>query len=133
MQPLHDQPIDGRSPLVGAIGFNNVGGIAAHPSTGVLYGVSNSPTVRLLTINISTEAGTIVGALGSGMPTDIAFNSAGTLDGNYTGVLQTINLTTGLATAVGASNGGHWRRVSIQCGQRPLPGGPIPTSSTASS
>jgi hypothetical protein len=99
--------------LVGPIliGASPVGitGLAFHPTTGVLYGVTtndgNSPTISLITINPATGAATLVGGLGAPVG-DIAFGSNGTLYGwlgGSTNSVATINLSTGLATAVGPS------------------------------
>jgi hypothetical protein len=86
-------------------------GLAVHPTTGVLYGITanSDPTIprHLVIISATSGAATDVGAMGTG-GADIAFNAGGTLymtSGNN-GNLWTVNLTTGLATAVGATSFG---------------------------
>jgi hypothetical protein len=74
---------------VGAVGFG-VTGLAFHPTTGILYGTTNSndPTLPkgLITINTTTGAGTSLGTIrnagnvATNMP-DIDFDSNGTLYG----------------------------------------------------
>lgn len=95
--------------VVGPIGFA-VTGLAVHPSTGVLYGVTSGQSPSnprsLITINKTTGAGTLVGALGLNNPVaDITFNPSGTLFGwsEDTDDLVTINTATGVATVVGDS------------------------------
>jgi len=97
---------------IGPIGFA-VTGMAVHPTTGTLYGVTGAqdPTNPgfLITIDKTTGAGTIVGDLdpGSTNPVaDITFTSDGTLYGWYQGTfeLATINLTTGAGAIVGPSS-----------------------------
>jgi hypothetical protein len=95
---------------VGPIGFA-VTGMAVHPGTGVLYGVTsaNSPSnpSSLITINKSTGAGTLVGGFGGigGPIADITFTPDGTLYGwcECSDDLVTINTATGVATVVGSS------------------------------
>lgn len=84
-------------------------GLAFHPVTGVLYGATSndgpSPEHALITINPISGAATLIGGLGAPVG-DIAFDPTGILYGWFAGVpnrLCTINLSTGLATAVGAS------------------------------
>jgi hypothetical protein len=99
--------------LVGPIliGASPVGmtALAFHPVTGVLYGVTsndgNSPTAALITINPASGAATLIGDLGAPVG-DITFDSGGTLYAWFAGAtnsLATVNLSTGLATAVGPS------------------------------
>ena len=109
------------SSTVGPIGFG-VTGLAFHPTTGELYGVTTvensppQPQPSLIRINPSTGAGTLIGPLGpvgclvppanSTKPvTDITFRADGTLFGwsRCTDDLVTINLATGLATIVADS------------------------------
>lgn len=104
--------------IVRAIGSTGqrVTSMAVHPTTRVLYGVSgsSSPNSRsLLTINKSTGASTVVGALGASVK-GIGFTSNGTLYGwEYRFIananLYTIDLTTGAATVVGLSGVGRGR------------------------
>ncbi|MEP7261662.1 MAG: IPTL-CTERM sorting domain-containing protein [Usitatibacter sp.] len=93
---------------IGPIGFP-VTGLAFHPGTGVLYGVSGGSGAnprRLIRINVATGAGTDIGEVDPGNPVaDISFRANGTLYGWQEGAddLATINLTTGLATVVADS------------------------------
>jgi hypothetical protein len=103
---------------VGPIGFA-LTGMAAHPQTGVLYGVTAQTSAAsprtLITVNPATGQGTVVGPLNlaqepanSPSPqtlTDLAFNSAGTLFGwsSRGGDLYMVNLNTGAASKVGES------------------------------
>ncbi len=104
-------PITGAGTLIGAIGFNRVGAMAVHPSTGVYYAAAErsfGATPVLITLNPTTGVGTEVGLTGkSGSVTDMSFRSDGTLylfDGPAGGYnLHTVNLMTGAATAVGAT------------------------------
>ncbi len=101
-------PSTGAGTLIGAINFNRVGAIDFHPS-GVLYGIGQKPsdnTPVLLTINLSSGAGTEVGPTGTtGNISDIAFRSDGVLF-LYDAIspahkVYTVDLTTGAATLVG--------------------------------
>ena len=88
-------------------------GLAFHPTTGVLYGVSanisSSSPRNLVTVNPSTAFVTEIGSLGANPVVDISFRSDGTLfgwrkNGNANpDDLVTINLTNGAVTSVGAS------------------------------
>jgi hypothetical protein len=97
---------------VGPIGFS-VTGLAVHPSTGVLYGVTagggSASTRKLITVNKTTGAGTVVGSLGLKIA-DIAFDASGQLWGwSETGDdLASINITTGAATIVADSGFGTY-------------------------
>lgn len=86
---------------VGFTGFNHVAGISVHPTTGILYGVSNSPNI-LITIDLVTGVGTLIGSTGAQIP-DISFDSSGTLYGwsENSDDLVTIDLNTGAASVVG--------------------------------
>jgi hypothetical protein len=93
---------------VGPIGFA-VSGMSFDPLNGVLYGATaprGTSTRQLITINTSTGAGTLIGALGVTID-ELAFAANGTLygwSGRISGSsLYTINLTTGAATKVGTS------------------------------
>jgi DNA-binding beta-propeller fold protein YncE len=91
---------------VGPIGFNEVVGLAFHPVTNTLYGVSNSGSGQLLKISVSNGAGTPVGGpIGSTTQIpDLAFAPSGQLYGwdepNNHNLLK-IDLTTGAPTTVG--------------------------------
>ncbi|MCI0457349.1 MAG: DUF4394 domain-containing protein [Gemmataceae bacterium] len=94
---------------VGPIGFG-VTGLAFDPTTGTLYGSTGaaSRTQGLITINLTTGAGTLVGEFNLGGETmaDIAFDSAGNLFGwaePGSDDLFSINKATGAATSVGES------------------------------
>lgn len=96
--------------VLGAIGFDRVGAIAKHPTTGVFYAAAQRPapdgTPVLITVDPVTGAGTEIGPTGvAGSVTDMSFYSDGTLylfDGPTGGYnLHTVNLTTGAATLVG--------------------------------
>lgn len=96
-------PANGSATAIGSIGFNRVGAMSFSPG-GTLYAIGTSASViRLLTINVSTGAGTAVGAGATGSPNcqDIAFRSDGTLFGYCEGDLYTFNTTTGVGTLVG--------------------------------
>ena len=93
--------------LIGAAPIS-LTGLAMHPTTGVLYGLTGSSSPNnpnsIVTVNPLTGAATLVGATGSAGIADLAFNSAGTLYGFAQGsTLATINLATGAATLLGAS------------------------------
>ena len=102
-------PTTGAATLVGAIGFNSVGGIDFDPLNGLLYGTGRtaSGTNVLISINPLTGAGTQIGALGIGNNVqDISFRSDGTLFAfanatNSNGNIYTISTLTGAATLVG--------------------------------
>ena len=106
-------PTTGAATLIGAIGFDEVGGLAFHPD-GRLYGVGKRPgpnTWVLIRIDPDTAAGTQVGTLnntvaGSGHY-DLSFHSDGTLyltadsQVNPCVSLFTVDLATGAATEIG--------------------------------
>jgi hypothetical protein len=103
-------PNTGGATSIGAIGFNQVGGIDFN-SSGILYGVGKrvSGGVQvLLQINPTTGAGTEVGATTlTNDVQDIAFrNSDGALYGYSGGNIYTFNLTTGVATSLTPGNVG---------------------------
>lgn len=112
-------PSTGTATAIGTgIGFNRVGAMDFHPTTGVLYatGQNSDNTPLLITIDVTTGAGAEVGPTGiSGNIADVSFRSDGTLFAydatvfNHT--LYTVNLTTGAASLVGStglsSNGGN--------------------------
>lgn len=98
-------PNTGAATSIGAIGFNQVGGIDFN-SSGILYGVGKrvSDGVQvLLQINPTTGAGTQVGATTLSTDVqDISFrNSDGALFGYSGGNLYTFSIATGAATLVG--------------------------------
>lgn len=92
---------------VGSLGVA-ITGLAVHPITRVLYGVTTtmSPahSLELITIDPATAAITAIGALG-GVVADITFDADGTLYGwsEATDDLATISLTTGAATPISDS------------------------------
>ncbi len=98
---------------VGGIGFA-VTGLAFDPTTGILYGSTSKQSVSpnsLVTINLGTGAGTLVGPFNISFNdvdqtlADLTFTPGGTLYGSATqnGDLYTVNTATGAATLVGAS------------------------------
>jgi hypothetical protein len=98
---------------VGATGFNHVTGLAFHPSTGVLYGVTSdgSSPSQLITIDPFSGVGTAVGATGLSSVPDITFSPGGVLyawteNGDD---LATIDLTSGVGTVLGDSGIGTAR------------------------
>ncbi len=103
-------PSTGAGTLIGAIGYNRVGGIDFDPISGTLYGIGANPTTdawELITINTTTGVGTAVGNTGFTFATqDLNFRSDGTL-WTYSGGgnIYTINLMTGAATLVGFIGG----------------------------
>jgi hypothetical protein len=96
----------GASTLVGAIGFNEVVSIDFDPTSGILYGISNASRA-LITINTTTGAGTLVAALSPSFQSpDMTFRPSGVLySWSEPGPdhLNSINLTTGATTDLGAS------------------------------
>jgi len=108
---------------IGPTGFDHLTGIAFHPDTCVLYGVTSDCFVGnpcggrgigdLITIDLNTGAGTLVGNHSALIP-DIDFDSTGTLygwvefggSGGGNDDLYTIDITTGVETLVGFANFG---------------------------
>jgi len=92
---------------IGAIG-RALTGLAQHPKTGVLYGVTTpqSPVEpqSLITIDLATGAGTLVASTGKTIA-DISFDSMGNLYGwsESSDDLVSINLVTAVATEVADS------------------------------
>ncbi len=104
-----DPTTGGSVSTVGPIGFA-VTGMAFHPTTGVLYGTTGNMSLgtanSLITIDVATGAGTLVGPNGLGPVADIAFDAAGTLYGwaeRGQDDLVTLDLTTGAASVVADS------------------------------
>src|SRR2546422_5959975 len=72
---------NGSTSSIGAVGVG-ITGLAVDPTTGTLYGVSNSGTRGLYQINRSTGAGVLVGAFNpSSTIADITFDASGQLYG----------------------------------------------------
>ena len=99
-------PATGLGTPVGNIGFG-LSALAAHPATGVLYGVSapgGAGTRNLLRIDTATGAGTVIGPVGLGNfgIADMTFRADGTLFAwsENSDDLITINITTGAGTIV---------------------------------
>ncbi len=98
---------NGSTTSIGPIGFAMTG-LAFRPSDGVLFGITSNNSASnsrsLITVDPATGAGTLVGALGKGIG-DISFKSDNVLYGLDTSnmILNTINTTTGAATAVSFS------------------------------
>lgn len=86
-----------------------VTGLADHPSTGVLYGVTSSfssaSPQSLVTVDPKTGEATLVGNLGTAA-SDISFDQEGTLYGwlRQTAQLATIDVKTGAVRPLGASH-----------------------------
>jgi IPTL-CTERM motif len=106
-------PTNAAATLVGPIriGGAPIGltGLAQSPTNGLMYGITTAdgpnPEGALVIVDPFTGNATLVGSLGAATGSDISFNSAGVLYvwlGNPR-QLATVNLTTGLATPVGAS------------------------------
>jgi len=96
---------------VGPTGFSHVTAMDFHPFSGVLYGVTSELTTgstsELITINLLTGAGTVIGPTGLRSVPDVSFDSSGTLyawteNGDD---LATIDLTTGAGTVIGSPIG----------------------------
>lgn len=97
------------------VGTNPIGltGLAFNPLDGLLYGVTGleSPNFKrfLVTINPSTGAATVIGAIvnpafGSSEPlTDLSFRSDGTLFGLGGSELFTVNLSNAAMTSMGST------------------------------
>ena len=104
----------GAPTLIGATGLTNFAGLAFDPATNALYGLelAGSPSSRLVTIDLSTGAATVVGTLSPNQGTigDIAFDPAGTLIGTASGsagnLLFDIDKTTAAVTNVRTITGG---------------------------
>jgi hypothetical protein len=100
----------GAAALVGATGFSHVVSIDFHPTTGVLYGISNEDgqgNNSLITIDPATGAATFVANVGGDNWPDIGFDSNGTLyswSESSPDRLNTINITNGVATEIGPNN-----------------------------
>jgi Ca2+-binding RTX toxin-like protein len=110
-----------RSQTIGEIGFS-VTGLAFDPTSGVLYGSTTSQDDEpgsLIRINVTTGAGTLVGAAGTRIITgcntgthDLTFTTDGQLWGwtfcSPGGDLVQINKATGVGTIVGDSGLSTW-------------------------
>jgi hypothetical protein len=104
--------LNARSRLVGPIRIDAstampVDGLAVHPKTGLLYGITSraSPEPSLITIDPRTAHASLIGPLGVA-GTDIHFDAEGTLyiwipEGNRLGI---VNLSTGRVSAVAATS-----------------------------
>ncbi len=69
----------GVATAIGDVGFDDVGGLAFQPGTGVLFGLDEESD-RLITINLATGAGTAVGSLGFDfLDAGLSFDSSGKL------------------------------------------------------
>lgn len=99
------------APLTTSTGVIGMTGLAFNPLSGILYGVTGfeSPTSprSLVTINPTTGASTVIGALldagSANTISDISFRSDGTLFGLSPSTLYTVNLTTGALTSIGST------------------------------
>ncbi len=112
-------PVTAAVTLIGDITVDGstlgVTGLAPHPLTGLLYGITGGEsglTRRLITINPANAHATLIGTLNvAGVVTgisDLSFDVNGTLYGWKTrgGPLATINLTTAAVTFIGAGANG---------------------------
>lgn len=106
-------PLTGVCTPIGAIGYA-VTGLAWDVLGSTMYGMTsnNSPVAlrSLLTINLGTGAGTLVGATGLSGATPIVDIACSPIDGtlygtNNSGQLYTINKATGVATPFGSALG----------------------------
>lgn len=104
-------PVTGTPTSVGAIGFA-VTGLAWDPVGGVMYGATSNNSASnprsIITIDLGTGAGTLVGSLGLGgsiAASDLQFTSDGQLWGiaSSGGKLLSINKSTGAGTSIGAT------------------------------
>jgi hypothetical protein len=99
----------GAATPIGMTGFNRVGAMDLHPSTGVLYAAAqraSDATPVLIAIDQTTGVGTEIGPTGIlGAISDLSFHSSGTLYGHLAigggHALHTFNTGTGLATLIG--------------------------------
>ncbi len=95
---------------VGAASGGSIGGLEFDDASGVLYALDDSTgATRLMTINRTTGAATLVGALGTGtdcngLAVDPGSGQLFTIDAP-TGRLLRVNPATGAATVVGMTNG----------------------------
>lgn len=95
------------APKVGGTEPIGVTGLADHPTTGVLYGITAEASLNhprsLVTLDAATATATLVGPLGAS-GSDIAFDPAGVLFVwlPATGQLGSIDLGTGKATPLGS-------------------------------
>jgi hypothetical protein len=77
-------PSVGTTSLIGSVGFSGVQGIAVHPETGQLFGISSFGTSGdLILIDTDTGAGTLIGQTGFDNVQGLTFDSAGTLFGTH--------------------------------------------------
>jgi hypothetical protein len=111
-------PTNAQSTLVGQVKVGLQGvvitGMAFHPTTGVLYGVTGSeysPSRQLVTINLATAAATSLGTIGLSSnqnASDITFAADGSLFGWTTrgGPLVSIDPTNATRTVIGSAMNG---------------------------
>jgi hypothetical protein len=104
--------------LIGQVKVNGssvtITGLAFHPITGVLYGVTGneySPARQLVTIDLNTAVGTSIGTIGAAsnqIANDITFAADGTLYGWTAGggPLVTLNTTNAARTVIGSAVNG---------------------------
>jgi V8-like Glu-specific endopeptidase len=115
---------------IGAASGAGVRALEFDPSTGVLYGLENTGSgataaVRLVVINTSTGARTVVGEVGVGLgvSADLAASDDGTLRtiNAATGELLTIDPATGSGTVLGPTGGRFGASFGL-ASRRSLPG-----------
>ena len=99
-------PTTGVATAIGPIGFNRVGALATAP-WGQLFGIGHDGTHSILIrIDPRSGAGTLIGSLGITAATqDMAFRQDGFLFAYAGGVIYTVKVATGAATAVGTTGG----------------------------
>lgn len=96
---------------IGNIGYS-VTGLAVNPISGFLYGLTSNLGIpasnnrRLISVDTSTGAGTLIGTGPGVQLSDIAFSSAGILYGVGRSGFGTIDLTTGAFSLI--SNASHF-------------------------
>ena len=100
-------PTTGVVTAIGLTGYITIGGIAFHPTTGVLYGVTSSVSIQeLVTIapgtGVATSVGFGFGIYGTIEMSSLEFDAEGRLiSGGDDGNLYEIDTSTGLATLIG--------------------------------
>jgi hypothetical protein len=97
-------PFTGTSTTIGSTGFGPIAGLAYDATAGIMYGITGGATGNLLRINLSTGAGTLIGATGF-RAGSLEFGPDGLLYAGGTGPDEfkvfRINPATGASTLVG--------------------------------
>lgn len=119
-------PATGVLTSIGLTGINSIGGIAFHPVTGVLYGVTSGGSIaELVTIapgtGVATSVGFGFGIYGTIEMSSLEFDAEGRLiSGGNDGNLYEIDTAAGLATIIGPLAVGKVSGLSM----RPIFSGP---------